>query len=202
MDPTKDLTYERKDWTKGWPATRVLPDDTTTFVANNREYRVGRSISFERYEAYELLQVEVGMARTFEQFTGQIKEAYSLCNQVATGKPVFAELAILLRDMMIGAQIVGEHQTNAVLKLCALFINREGEDVRFVDDAVIDSKIEDWRLEGLDMRFFFQFALHSIPGFFAALEAVSRDTSIVERAQESRADGPNTSKQGSRRSDT
>ena len=112
-----------------------------------------------------------------EQFTDQIKEAYSLCNQVATGKPVFADLAVLLRDMLIGTQLVGERQTPAVLKLCALFINREGEDVRWVDDAVVEAKINDWRQEGIDIRFFFAFALNSIPGFIEALRAASLDTS-------------------------
>lgn len=170
---------EEKDLTPadGWKSTRMLPADTQVFTANGREYRVSRSISFERYEAYELFQVEVGLARTFEQFTDQIKEAYSLCNQVATGKPVFADLAVLLRDMLIGTQLVGERQTPAVLKLCALFINREGEDVRWVDDAVVEAKINDWRQEGIDIRFFFAFALNSIPGFIEALRAASLDTS-------------------------
>jgi hypothetical protein len=163
----------------GWKSTRMLPADTQAFTANGREYRVSRSISFERYEAYEMLQVEVGLARTFEQFTEQIKEAYSLCNQVASGKHVFADLAVLLRDMLIGTQLVGERQTPAVLKLCALFINRENEDVRWVDDSVIESKINDWRQEGIDIRFFFAFALNSIPGFIEALRAVSLDTSSV-----------------------
>ena len=192
---------EEKDLTTadGWKSTRMLPADTQVFTANGREYRVSRSISFERYEAYELLQVEVGLARTFEQFTDQVKEAYSLCNQVATGKPVFADLAVLLRDMLIGTQLVGERQTPAVLKLCALFINRENEDVRWVDDAVIDSKINDWRQEGIDIRFFFAFALNSIPGFIEALRAASLDTSSEATAPP--APGA-TLKPGSKRSAT
>lgn len=178
MDQQANL---KTDWTQGWSATKMLPPDTQTFVANGREYRVSRSLSFERYEAYELLQVEVGLARTFEQLTDQIKEAYSLCNQVASGKPVFADLAVLLRDMLIGTQLVGERQTPAVLKLCALFINRENEDVRKVDEAIIESKINDWRQEGIDIRFFFAYALNSIPGYIEALRAVSRDTSSAEQ---------------------
>lgn len=192
---------EEKDLTTadGWKSTRMLPADTQVFTANGREYRVSKSISFERYEAYELFQVEVGLARTFEQFTDQIKEAYSLCNQVATGKPVFADLAVLLRDMLIGTQLVGERQTPAVLKLCALFINREGEDVRWVDDAVVEAKINDWRQEGIDIRFFFAFALNSIPGFIEALRAASLDTSNEAAAPQ--APGA-TSKPDSKRSAT
>jgi hypothetical protein len=168
---------DEKDLNAGWRTTKSIPEDATEFEANGRRYRVSRSISFDRYEAYEMLQVEIGMARTFEQFTAQVQEAYDLCNAVATGKPVFADLAVLLRDMRIGTTLIGERQTPAILKLCALFINREGEDVRVVDDQVIEDKINDWRQEGLDMRFFFALALRSIPGFSAALRAASRDTS-------------------------
>ncbi len=146
---------DEKDLNAGWRTTKSIPEDATEFEANGRRYRVSRSISFDRYEAYEMLQVEIGMARTFEQFTAQVQEAYDLCNAVATGKPVFADLAVLLRDMRIGTTLIGERQTPAILKLCALFINREGEDVRVVDDEVIEDKINDWRVEGLDMRFFF-----------------------------------------------
>ena len=168
---------ERRDWTRGWQTLTRIDPNTEMFVANGREYRVHKSVSFDRYEAYEILQVEIGLSRTFAQFQAQINEAYGLCNQVASGKPVFADLAILLRDMMIGASLVGERQTNGVLRMCALFINREGEDIRYIDEALIESKVEDWRIEGVDMSFFFQFALRSIPGFFEAYKATSLDTS-------------------------
>lgn len=189
MDAEENMTET------GWKGTRQLPEGTTEFTANNRLYRVSRSMSFDRYEAYELLQVELGMARTFEQFRAQIQEAYDLANKVATGKPVFADMAVVLRDLLIGASLVGEHQTPTVLKLCALFINREGEDVGTIDDALIQSKIADWRAEKLDVRFFFRFALLSIPGYIEALRAVSPDTS--GKSEEGKEAG-STSRRGSK----
>lgn len=188
----------RVDWSKGWPALVSLDPKATRFMAGaklDREYRVYESVSFERYQAYELLQVEVGLARTFQQFQDQIDEAYLLCNQVASGKPVFADLAVLLRDLKIGTMLVGERQTHAVLKMCCLFINREGEDLRYIDEALIESKVDDWRAAGIDMAFFFQFALRSIPGFFDAYRAISHDTSARDLA---RAQGGSTSKSDGR----
>jgi hypothetical protein len=170
-----------------WKALREIPVNTESFVANGKEYRVHKSVSFDRWEAYEILQVEIGLARSYQQLMDGLREAYDLCNQVAAGKPVFADLAVGLRDMIIGTTLVGEKQTPAVLKMAALFINREGEDVRFIDEATIESKIEDWRIEGISMTFFFQFALHSIPGFFAAFKAISHGT-LSKRATESGAD--------------
>lgn len=187
-------------WTTGWPSTKMPPYDAKRFVANGREYRVSQSVTFERYEAYEVLQVEVGLARTFEQFSDEIKECYNLCNQVASGKHVFADLAVRLRDLMIGVQLVGAHETPAVLKLCTLFINREGEDIRTIDDGIMDQKIHDWREEGIDLRWFFTFALSSIPGYINALKAASPDTS-TEEAQEPGARS-SSSKDASKRSGT
>lgn len=168
MDEQQDL--------KGWHGLKELPPDTREFVASNTKYRVSRSVSMDRWEAYELLSVEVGMARSFQQLVQGLREAYDLTNQVAAGKPVFADLAVLLRDLLVGVSNVGDGQTHPVLKMCALFINYDGEDVRTITDEVIQKKVDDWRGEGIGMDFFFGFALHSIPGFIDAYKAVTHGT--------------------------
>lgn len=163
---------------KAWTGNlKVIPLDATSFTANNREYRVVKSLSLDRYEAYELLGVEVGFARTFEKMQKSAETALELCNHVVSGKPVFADLAIELRDLVIGCTLVGTKQTPGVLKLCSLFIVREGEDLKTFDQATMEEKIMDWRVEGIAVDYFFQFALHSIPGFIEAYRASSRNTS-------------------------
>ena len=187
-----------------WPTLKVLEPGTKEFTANGRTYRVYHTVSFDRYEAYELLQVEVGLARTYQQFMDELRAAYDLCNEVATGKKVFADLAVLLRDMIVGTTLVGERQMHPILRMCALFINREGEDLRYIDEGLIESKVNDWKSEGIDMGYFFVFALRSIPGFIEAYKAVSRDTSERERARAERraSKGDSTSKDGSSESRT
>lgn len=159
-----------------------LPLDTKAFEANGRKYHVSGSLSIDRYEAYELLQVEMGFARTFQQFQEQAEKALSLCNHMAGGQPVFADLAITLRELVMGCTLVGTKQTPAALKLCALFIIREGEDQKTIDDNTIAEKIDDWRKEGISMTYFFQFALYSIPGFILAYKRVSQTSSGSEQA--------------------
>jgi hypothetical protein len=193
---------QAQDLTEGWTSTKMLPQDVKEFTANGTQYRVSSSMSFERYEAYQVLQVELGLARTFEQFHAELKEAYGLCNQVATGKPVFGDLAVLLRDLVIGAASIGEHQTPTVLKLCALFINKKGEDVRTIDEEIIEDKIADWREEGIDIRFFFGFALRSIPGYTEALRAASPDISLEKDGAQKPKAQPSTSKPASNPSAT
>lgn len=181
-----------------WKNLVELPVNTESFEANGKTYRVYKSVSFDRWEAYEILQVEIGLARSFQQLMDGLREAYDLCNQVASGKPVFADMAVLLRDLVIGTTLVGERQTPAVLKMAALFINREGEDVRFIDEATLESKIEDWRIAGISMTFFFQFALHSIPGFFAAYRAISQGTLSKEPKKESASEDGSILRPGSK----
>lgn len=190
---------DEKDLNAGWRTTKSIPEDATEFEANGRRYRVSRSISFDRYEAYEMLQVEIGMARTFEQFTAQVQEAYDLCNAVATGKPVFADLAVLLRDLLMGVSSINEGHAHPVLKMCCLFINYEGEDVRTINDEIIAKKLDDWRNEGIDMGYFFDFALRSIPGFLDAYRAVTHGT-LSGQKKEPVTGGESTSRSASERS--
>ena len=153
----------------------------------------------DRWEAYELLSVEVGLGRSFAQIMQGLREAYDLTNQVASGKPVFADLAVLLRDMLMGAASVNEGHAHPVLKMCCLFINYEGEDVRTINDEIIAKKLDDWRNEGIDMGYFFDFALRSIPGFLDAYKAVTRGT-LSGQKKEQETEGASTSRSASERS--
>lgn len=182
---------EEPDLTKegNWPELKDIPLDAREFTANGKTYRVYTSVSIDRWEQYELLQIEAGMGRTFEQVVGTLREALDLCNQVATGKPVFADLAVLLRDQLVGLTLIDERRTPAILKMCTLFINREGEDIRFIDEGLMQSKITDWRMEGIGLRYFFTFALRSIPGFYEAFTGLSRATSDAPAKENSRAVG-------------
>lgn len=191
MDEQQDL--------KAWKGLKELPPDTTAFEASGTKYRVARSVSMDRWEAYELLSVEVGLGRSFAQLMQGLREAYDLTNQVASGKPVFADLAVLLRDLLMGAASVNEGHAHPVLKMCCLFINYEGEDVRTINDEIIAKKLDDWRNEGIDMGFFFDFALRSIPGFLDAYKAVTRGT-LSGQKKEQETEGASTSRSASGRS--
>lgn len=178
MDEQQDL--------KAWKGLKELPPDTTAFEASGTKYRVARSVSMDRWEAYELLSVEVGLGRSFAQLMQGLREAYDLTNQVASGKPVFADTAVLLRDLLMGAASVNEGHAHPVLKMCCLFINYEGEDVRTINDEIIAKKLDDWRNEGIDMGFF-----RLCPPFYSGLlgRLQSRHPRYFERAEEGAGDG-------------
>jgi len=190
MAEEQDLIQEQD-----WSNLRDLEPDTQEFIANGKQYRVYSSVSIDRWEQYELLQIEAGLGRTFDQLVGTLRDALQMCNEVASGKPVFADLAIMLRDQLVGLTLIDERRTPAILKLCTLFINREGEDVRYIDEGLMQSKIDDWRKEGISVRFFFGFALRSIPGFFEAFTELSRSISAPRRKANARA-GSSPSEKG------
>lgn len=174
---------------KAPPVTVWTPDATKSgdsFIAG-RKYTIAGSISIDRWGHYEDGQVEVGMGRTFEQLQQAFTQGYELCNQVVSGRPVFADLAIIMRDGAMGCTLAHARSPHVVLKLCALFINFEGEDTRYApSEDVIASKIRDWTEAGISMDYFFAFAFRSIPGFIAAYKANFPTTSPRTEGQPNR----------------
>jgi hypothetical protein len=175
-----------------WVGMKKIAPDAKEFEANGRRYRVVSSLTVSRYEDFELFQLEVGIGRSFEAIQQSINHAYRLCNRVVKGEEVFAELAILLRDMSIGASLAGTHTPHAVLKMCALFLVRDDEDLSRCPNELIEDKINDWREAGIDMGYFFTFALLTIPGFLQAYRSASRATSSA-KVVESEQGAPSTS---------
>ena len=63
--------------------------------------------------------------------------------------------------MAMVKDIENENREHPSLLMCALVINREGEDAGQYDEKLQLEKIEDWRKEGFDILPFFTFALSS-----------------------------------------
>lgn len=179
-----------------WVGIKKIAPDAKEFTANGHRYRVVSSLTVSRYEDFELFQLEVGIGRSFEAIQQSINHAYRLCNRVVKGEEVFAELAIVLRDMSIGAALAGTKTPHAVLKMCALFLVRDDEDLSRCPNELIEDKINDWREEGIDMGYFFTFALLTIPGFLQAYKSASRATSSG-MAEGSEQGAPSTSSSAS-----
>lgn len=174
-------------------ALKTIDVNATEFEANGKIYRRADSISLDRFTAYQKLEVELSFGQSFAGLYAGLQEAYSLCNASS-----FADLAVKLRDMMQGVKSMNDGRLPIVLKMCALFLNRDGEDVRFIDEALIASKVDDWRKEGIAMTYFFALALHSIPGLISAYSSITPATSAHK--SERRAEKPfppNTGKDGS-----
>lgn len=149
------------------PQTKLLKIDkeTKSFQANGKTYYVEESISFDRWEKYLEFNVELGWDCTIPEMAKALGQIYNHLNDQN-----FADAAVLTRDKMMGLKQMSEKKIPAALKLCALFVNEEKEDRRFINEDMISKKVEDWKQEGIDVAGFFQLALHIIPGYMESLK--------------------------------
>lgn len=159
-----------------WPTAKD-PGGAKEWTANGRLYSPCPTLSVARYEEYEILGVEGGMDRTFEQVHAKHVRQMELINKLARGQDALGELAVITNDLINGGFAMKEREIHPALKMCALFINRKDEDVTTITEAMIAEKVNDWRIEGISVQYFFVFALHLIPGYIAAYKENSRDTS-------------------------
>ncbi len=129
------------------------------FEANGNKYYVSKSLTVERYKAYQKMQIEVGFGIGFAGVVNVLKKAYEQLN-----KQQFADAAVTLHNTLNSIAGLDERE-HPVLVLCALFINRENEDLTKVDDSVLLAKIEDWKASGIPMDFFLGYAQHLVQDY-------------------------------------
>ncbi len=156
---------------------KIIDLSTKKFEANGKKFTIESSMSFERYRAYQKLEIQLGYQAGFYGLFEDIKKIYALCNDSK-----FADIAVLSHNILSGIKTVDE-RTLPALEMCALFINEEGEDRKIINDDMIAAKIADWEAEGLDIVPFFQLAVNSIPGFSVAFSSVSQIISNLTPTQ-------------------
>lgn len=131
------------------------------FMANGRKYYMSEKISVRRFREYEKLVPLLTYGMGFNEIFSALKKAYAAANEKR-----FADVAVMLHNIMSGIKDADdEKRFHPALLVCALVINREGEDPGAYDESVQIEKIEDWQKEGLNMLDFFTLALTSINGF-------------------------------------
>ena len=73
-----------------------------------------------------------------------------------------------------------DQRHHPALMICALFVNADDEDQKVYDEAVMNSKIEDWQKEGYDVNDFFHLAWNLVPSFIEVykedLQSISNPT--------------------------
>lgn len=149
----------------------IMPDlNAKTFTANGKTYTRLNSLPVARYEEYERLQIEFAFNASFENLFKAMQAAYLDLNQMKV-----ADASVKLYNALHGITAI-EAKDTAACKLCALFIVADGEDITKVDEALNSQKIEDWRLEGIDVNYFFTLAALFINGYKDAYKMLTQDT--------------------------
>ena len=141
-----------------------------TFIANGTKYNIESGLSIERFCEYQILEKEAGFGITFKKVFENLQELHGLMNEVR-----FVEAAVLLHNLMSGVAKLEEKEPT-LLKICALFINADGEDRTTINNDMVVKKIEDWKAE-YDVRDFFTLALNTVDGFLEIYANATRSIS-------------------------
>jgi hypothetical protein len=155
---------------------KTLNLKTTEFVANGNKYIISDKISIERYMEYQKLVPLLAFGTNFEEMFQQLKKAYMHLN-----KQNFADSAVIIHNILSSVGNVEQaSRVHPALKMAALFINRNNEDIAIYNEEIINEKIKDWTVEGFNISDFFTLALNSISGFRQAyLEFTKKEQEVM-----------------------
>jgi len=140
------------------------------FTCGGRTFYIQESLSFNRYRELQRLSIEFGFSNTFIDIYKAVQKIREALNNVK-----FVEAAVLTENILIGVGNLAEKEDPA-LRLCALFINEDNEDVSVFDDKVMRNKIECWEKE-LDVNPFFNLAASLVHGWMPAYKITTQNIS-------------------------
>lgn len=147
------------------PIEKRLPMDQESFVANGNVYYFADSLSITRYQIYEELSTEMTFGTNFSGLMKTFREINDASqNWEVVGKAMHRIFELTYNQMRAIGNYV-QHGENKLLKFCALFIVRAGEDLATWDEHLASEKINDWTVEGFAMKDFFHLAYKRINGF-------------------------------------
>lgn len=156
---------------------RKIDFNTKHFECGGRKFYLQDTLSFTRYRELQKLIIEFSFSATFVDLFKNIRTAWDFMNSLKLG-----EAAVVLHNIMVGIKTLDD-KDDAALRMCALFINEEGEDSTKYDEAKMKEKIDCWGAE-LDVSPFFQLAANLVPSWINAYKIVSRDGLSEEKPKE------------------
>jgi hypothetical protein len=177
LDCTYKINSMNEQTNEPVKALKRIDPERPTFTANGKTYTVEGSLSIERYAELQLLEKEMAYGLTVKQLFDKVQIMWNNQNKLK-----FAENAVIMNDIMRGLHKVQE-RTPVILKICCLFINTPDEDRTTLTQDLIDTKVNDWKAEGIDIRDFFRVASSSINGFLEVYKTVSRIISAQDEAE-------------------
>lgn len=148
-----------------------------SFECQGRKFYLRESLSFTRYRELQKLNLEFGYSATFHDIFKQIRTAWDFLNATKLG-----EAAVVLHNIMYGVVSL-EDKEDPALRLCALFIDEDGEDPAVYDEAKMKEKIKCWSDSQLDVTPFFQLAASLIPGWMPSYKDISQN-GLVKQGME------------------
>lgn len=145
--------------------------EKSTFIAKGNEYFFSDTLSVERYEQFEKLQILLGYNLDYETMYQQLLELYGELN-----KTQFVKASVITYNLLDATKRKVDNKLHPALQMCALFCNTKDEDAGRFDAKLMESKIKDWREEGYAMVDFFTLAANLVKGFVTNYTADLQDS--------------------------
>lgn len=155
------------------------------FEADGAKWYITDGISVARYQVFEELSLQFAFNATFAEIFKQLRILWDNQNAMK-----FAENAVILHNLMMGIVEMEQKKHPVALRICALFINEENENIVEYSEVKMDEKIERWGKE-VDVTPFFLLACNLVSGYLPAYEIVSKD---ILRNQAGRKASPESEK--------
>lgn len=144
---------------------RTIDFSKKHFECGGRKFTLQDTMSFEYYKELQKINLEFGFSASFQDIFKNVRLAWDHLNNLKLG-----EAAVVLHNVMYGI-IQLDDKDDPALRICALFITEEGEDVTVYNEGVMKSKIDCWSKE-LDVTPFFQLASSNVPSWMTAYRIV------------------------------
>lgn len=156
---------------------RTINFEDKVFECGGRKFFIRESLSFVRYRELQKISLEFGYSATFADIFNNLGKAVESFN-----KHRYDEMVITIHNIRTGIAKL-ESKDDPALRLCALFIDEEGEDPTVYDEGKMSDKIACWGGE-LDSRPFFHLAASLVLGWMPAYLLTIQNGS-KEESQES-----------------
>jgi hypothetical protein len=156
---------------------RTIDFSKKHFECGGRKFTIKEDLSFARYRELQKINLEFAYSATFYDIYKNIKSAWDFLNATKLG-----DAAVVLHNLMYGIVNLDEKDAPA-LRLCALFIDEEGEDPAIYDEGKMREKIECWSVE-LSVTPFFQLAASLTPRWITAYQGFSQNGLSQEKVEE------------------
>jgi len=136
------------------------------FGKSGKKYVFLDTLPIDYWISYQELIPEVSFGVDFKNLFLTCKQAYEALttgNEILKGHKLAADL--LYNQMSAIKTFASEKRHPAVLRMAALWIVTEDEDLTRYDSRIVDQKIEDWKNTGIAMEDFFLLCAQKIESF-------------------------------------
>lgn len=133
-----------------------------SFVANGNTYYIKQYITVGRDVRFTNLVPQLMFGTDFKGIFTILSKINKLTSSGNDVLGAITQINMLTFNMLEAIKTVGTSGYPLYYELCALFINREGENEGPISDDQIKAKIDDWLKEDFDREDFFLLSIHSI----------------------------------------